>query len=641
MSRRRAAQQAREGGEPVINGPRSALTSFLHEQGITGPNAVPNYWRRQRDNAANGTDDDGPEQVAAVDDSDASTPATTTNGSTDAASTSRFTLTIPVSNSPSSSSPARSTTTTTAQVTPTTANLEASGSGTSSGNKRKLPTAAQTAAALKKKKKQQDADGEGIFDLAGQAHPAPKKGRYENRPPGSIAVCSDCGKKFTVTKYSATNPNGGGLLCSPCTNENIEDLAAGVKKAAVKTKPVKKKAVRAVEERLYRPIKTLQQQCIAVIGQHIGDVEALGDIGTNNMDKIAQIVCRNRALNQENLKLFLEASHTELRLYDCTSINDVELANIAVFCPRLERLTLNMCGRLDDDVLKAWAKGFKHLKYLSLYAPFLVTSGQWKEYLSTFGGEHQLEGFGLRQSARFDNEALQILVDRNPGLFNLQLSEIGKLNDSSLAMLHPLKNLTTLDISRAGVDQGRVLTDDAVVALIENVGENLIELVLDQNYLLTDRVLIEGVKIHCPKLSRLSLYGLIEIQSTGMQSLFQDWVNPGLELLNIHRCDHTDNEALAAIVSHSGHSLKTLNLHSCDNLEVEALMNMAANCPVMRDLDLSFVRMTDNFVIKACLDGMPELKKLFVHGDNRVTQDCPQRRPVSIRGLENCTVIEL
>lgn len=73
-----------------------------------------------------------------------------------------------------------------------------------------------------------------------------------------------------------------------------------------------------------------------------------------------------------------------------------------------------------------------------------------------------------------------MLVDRNPHLLELKLSELGRLNDDSLALLHPLKWLTSLDISRAGVNQGRVLTDDAVVALIEQVGENLVELVLDR-----------------------------------------------------------------------------------------------------------------------------------------------------------------
>lgn len=48
-----------------------------------------------------------------------------------------------------------------------------------------------------------------------------------------------------------------------------------------------------------------------------------------------------------------------------------------------------------------------------------------------------------------------MLIERNPGLLNLQLSEIGKLSDASLKLLHPLKHLTTLDISRAGVNQGQ------------------------------------------------------------------------------------------------------------------------------------------------------------------------------------------
>ena len=48
-------------------------------------------------------------------------------------------------------------------------------------------------------------------------------------------------------------------------------------------------------------------------------------------------------------------------------VTATDLAAIASFCPHLERLTLKMCGRLDDDVLEVWGKGFKELKYLSLY----------------------------------------------------------------------------------------------------------------------------------------------------------------------------------------------------------------------------------------------------------------------------------
>lgn len=146
-----------------------------------------------------------------------------------------------------------------------------------------------------------------------------------------------------------------------------------------------------------------------------------------------------------------------------------------------------------------------------------------------------------------------------------------------------------------------------------------------ENYLLTDRVLLEGVKIHCPNLERLSLYGLDQIQSTGLQSLFTDWVNPGLTHLVLHRVLELENEAILAVIAHSGHSLKVLDLHSVDEVDETALMKLAEGCTGLVELDLSFVRATDNFVVKACLDHMPDLKKLFVHGNNRVTTDCPQR----------------
>lgn len=52
------------------------------------------------------------------------------------------------------------------------------------------------------------------------------------------------------------------------------------------------------------------------------------------------------------------------------------LASISTFCPRLVKLKLHMCGRLDDSVLDEWGKGFKQLKYLTLFGEsFLAYRG--------------------------------------------------------------------------------------------------------------------------------------------------------------------------------------------------------------------------------------------------------------------------
>ncbi|KAL8278410.1 hypothetical protein RQP46_009100 [Phenoliferia psychrophenolica] len=600
------AEAARRAGE--ITGPTSALTSFLREQGITG-----NIHRRA--------------------------PPTP----------------------PAAPVPAAS--------DPTNANADASGSGSASSpatvsievSPAKRKGAQAKGAASKKQKKQAPSDDEAE---SGGVPQAPKPGRYDKRAPGSIAMCGECGKRFTVTKYTASNPLGNGLLCLPCSNESIATISA-----KPKPKATKKRVVKSVEEKEFKPLKTLQQACIAVIGKQINNVEALGDIGPKNLDRIAKIVAKHRALTRDNLELFLDIGHTQLSLYDCTNIPDEDLASIASFCPHLERLTLNMCGRLDDSVLVKWAAGFKELKYLSLYAPYLVTAKGWSDYFSSFTDEHSLMGFGVRQSARMNDDAISLLVQHCPGLLNLQLSEIGKMTDLSLGILHSLTNLTSLDISRSGFPEGTALTDEGVVALLAAVGENLVELILDQNYELGDDVLVSGIKPHCKHLRSLSLAHLAHITPEGFSTLFDLWpLNSGLTHLSVHRCTSLSSSSLRSLLAHSAHSLQRLDLHSVDEIEQVDLFQLAKEATGIVELDVSFVRAVDNFVVKAMQDGMPVLATLFCHGNNRVTQDCPQKvryllltfflkfgeaveqrlmrfgltqNGLSIRGLENCMHVEL
>lgn len=56
-----------------------------------------------------------------------------------------------------------------------------------------------------------------------------------------------------------------------------------------------------------------------MIGEKIEQIEEMGDIGSVNLDRINKIVSKLRALTPDNLKLFLDVSHRELSLYDCTS----------------------------------------------------------------------------------------------------------------------------------------------------------------------------------------------------------------------------------------------------------------------------------------------------------------------------------
>ncbi|GAA6012310.1 hypothetical protein JCM10207_002798 [Rhodosporidiobolus poonsookiae] len=648
--RRRNTQDGTNQSQGAVYGPRSALTSFLREQGITGPGANVSYINR-RQGTLRRTDSDGndaspsgsssPAPAAGEDDTVAVT-TTVASTSTDADGSS---VTVEASASTSTSRVASASTDANAEAGPSTA------SGSGSKRKGKALTAAQA----KKKKAAEAADGEGDFILGGGAMPAPKKGRYEDRVPGQIKVCGECGKKFTVSKYTASNPRGKGLLCAPCTSESIEDRAtfpAGVK-GAKKAAPKKKKAEKALIEEKYTPVQTLQQSCLLIIASFISSVEAgaFSYLGSKNLDRIAKIVSKNRALDGDNLKLFLEVGHRELRLYDCTNLTDHALSTIASFTPHLHTLVLLQCGRLDDDTLTAWTPALKELKHLELYAPYLASAKMWAEFFEKRMETGGLETCRLRMSSRFNDLSLAALVAHNPSLASLQLSEMGKLTGDSLALLHPLGDrLTRLDISRLGTPQGTVLEDAEVVALLEKCGRGLSELVLDDNVNLTSTVLISGVLPHCRHLTSLSLSNLSSIDSDGLLALFdtssspsaREWASSGLTLLNCHRLhDALSPSVLDKILEHSGSSLRHLNLHSCDALLPELGAAVAGSAKELEVLDVSFIRAVDNFVVKEVLDGCDKLRVLFVHGNNRVTSDVPRKAGVQIRGLENAVHSEI
>ena len=223
--RNSSQQQQQQPAQPgAVYGPRSALTSFLREQGITG--ATASQFR--------------PRTGQRLDTQSAPTPTPTPEQQ---------------------------------EGDPTAANADA-GPSTSSST---TPVTATTTAAKKRKLKKPEGVDEDGFRLGGSQlpAPAPKKGRYEHRPVGSFAVCAECGKKFTVSKYTASNPNAevGGVLCQPCTSESIEERAsfpgaAGAASGASTPKrpkaPQKKKSQRGVDETLFTPIPTLQQACLAV-----------------------------------------------------------------------------------------------------------------------------------------------------------------------------------------------------------------------------------------------------------------------------------------------------------------------------------------------------------------------------------------
>ncbi len=136
--------------------------------------------------------------------------------------------------------------------------------------------------------------------------------------PGQLENCEICNKRFTVTPYSKTGPEGG-LLCTPCGKElKVEEKAA--EKSA--KKPVPRKKRRAAESNRLDGIvsngtKTLQQLCIEKVADHHLDIEEFGDLPDMVLERLSEIFSKRRVLNPRTLALFLRPDLNTVVINDC------------------------------------------------------------------------------------------------------------------------------------------------------------------------------------------------------------------------------------------------------------------------------------------------------------------------------------
>ncbi|KIP02584.1 hypothetical protein PHLGIDRAFT_130667 [Phlebiopsis gigantea 11061_1 CR5-6] len=474
-------------------------------------------------------------------------------------------------------------------------NLDESDAEKPAAKKRKMTKAAQAklkAQAKAKKNKKKDDEDEDEDEDAYTA--LSKMWKDDTKPPnGSMTECAKCGTQFTVTQYTRAAQDGPGWLCHPCAK------ACGIdpfKKPAAprKRKPAtEKRTVTHFEE---RRLPSLASFCVTIISKHIDDIEALGDIGSMNMDRIAKAIAKDRSLTSENAALFYDVRNANLTLYDATNLIPPALCTLASLNPNLTTLRLDFCGRMDNTVLSAWSTALPRLKRLELLGPFLVHASTW---CSFFESHPQLEGFLITQSPRFNLACMESLVAHCKGLTELRLKEIGQLDDTFLDHVAQLgTQLTYLDISYPGVRDA--LSDEALIALLAAVGAGLTHLALSGHAMLGDAFLFQGLKPHARALRSLELRDAPELTDAG-----------ALERLDVGGWRATPEAELARI----------------------------GECaPRLRAVDIGWCREATDWTVRALLENCPALEEVRVWGCQRVTEQCPRKRNVAIFGIETKAV---
>ncbi|KAH8117649.1 RNI-like protein [Phellopilus nigrolimitatus] len=452
----------------------------------------------------------------------------------------------------------------------------------------------------------------------------------EAKPPiGSFENCAKCEKQFTVTRYTmAANP-GPGWLCHECAKSSGADPFKDKRPAAPRKRkaPEDKRKVISFED---RELPSLASLCIRIVSQHIENIEALGDVGFVNKIEIGKILSKNRSLTPENASLLYDVKNTELTLFDATKLGPNAFCTLASLNPFLESLRVDFCGRLNDDVVKHWRTHLRELRRLDLLGPFLVKPDAWQSF---FAGCRQLTGFLITQSPRFDIECMSSLAQHCTNLTELRLSQIGMMSDKFLGYIEGFGNLTSLELS----EPAKSLGTDGVVALLKAVGSNLSHLNLSKNDLLTDKVLSEGLTPNARLLTSLVLNELPEITDEAMGAFFVNSTNIPMHRISLRRCHELADEALNGLLKHSGSTLVDLDINNW-TASNDALLTIGEHAKFLKNLDIGFCRQADDFVIKAVIDGCEGVKDISVFGCNKLTDNCPRKRGINIRGIETHTV---
>ncbi|KAF9032948.1 RNI-like protein [Panaeolus papilionaceus] len=472
-------------------------------------------------------------------------------------------------------------------------------------------------------------------------------------PVGSFENCASCEKQFTVTRYTMAASSGNGFLCHPCAKSGGKDPFKKPALPKKKRNNADKRTVTSFEERRFPSLVSL---CIQLITKHIDDIDALGDIGTMNMEAISKALSKNRGLTVENAHLFYSPGNSSLTLFDATNLPPPALETLAYHNANLVSLRLDFCGQLNDASMQVFSTSLPHLRRIELLGPFLVRVPAWQTF---FESHSQLESFLITQSPRFDEDCVRSMVKNCPNIKELRLKEVGKLNDVFLEELQKLTaDLTYLDLS----DPSHSCSEEAMIALISAVGGDLTYLNLSKHTLLGDSFLMQGVLPNIFKLRHLVLSYLPELTDKGVAEFFNEWGNnPPLDFLDISRNEELQSEALKAILYHSGKNLQVLNINGLKDVEQEALGligSVQKDNPKnrfvgladiiggqLKKLDVGWCRSVDDFIIKQMLEGTrnkrgnleggcKQLEELKVWGCNRVSASCPRRRGLIVLGIE-------
>ncbi|KAH9864727.1 hypothetical protein IAQ61_008671 [Plenodomus lingam] len=475
--------------------------------------------------------------------------------------------------------------------------------------------------AQKKKKKGSEDNSEFEDDL--------EMYKKAKKLPGQLENCELCNKRFTVTPYSKSGPQGG-LLCTPCGKEMQKEAKAQQKIA----NPVIRKGRRKLESNrldglMARGPKTLQQLCIEKLAKHSEDIDELGEMPENIMNRISEIFSKKRAMNSTTMKLFLHPDLESVAIHEAAYLETEDYDQIFAICPNIKRLSLRNCCQFKDSNIDYMIEKARALADIQLLGANLVSDEKWIELFIARGQDlRSLKVEWL--DAAFGDEVVEALTTFCPNLERLKIERCKRIGEDSIDAIARLKHLQHLTLRFY-----QEVPHEKLNNLISSVGANLrtlcLEHFLDSTNDPTDEVL-SNIHNTCRNLEKFRFTENNECSDAGYVALFANWENPPLRYVDVNSTRDMDNtnpdgpedfpiglatNGFLEMMKHSGSRLEYLDISSCRHISHAAFVEIfdgVRQYPNLAEINLSFLPVVDTEIVAGIFRSCPQIKKVVTFG---------------------------
>jgi DNA repair protein RAD7 len=495
------------------------------------------------------------------------------------------------------------------------------------------------AAKMAKKRKQAPDSGDEDADIANAI--------MESRPtPGQIDHCDICGQRFTVTPYSRAGPNGG-LLCAACGRNVGKDNKPEIKKPKKAYGLGKKRKIQSsILDRTFRlGAKDLATLCVETLAKNVDVADSLGDLPEHLVDKAARLFSKRRLLNPKTVMLFVQPSTESLKIYEGAYLGGDDIIQCFQIPKNLRIFKIRNGILFKDRVLDYLATRDYNLESFSVHGANLLSDQAWTNFLSKKG--QFLQTLWVKFTDKyFGDDMVAFLGEKCPNLKRLGICHNQKLTEEGVELIANLRQLETLSLHLQNSVSNRTFR-----RLIGAIGVQLKSLSL-RGFTTIDDDVLDAIHDNCASLVKLRIQESSHVTDKGFISLFTNWANPPLEVIDFSKCRHLDStvprdpdsgiglcsNGFRALMKHSGSHLRRLNIESCRYITAETFLevfNGETTYPALECLEVAFCEEVTDEIIALMYRCCPLLREIVVCGCMKVLGRLPVPRGRLLIGVPN------